>query len=222
MSKPKFSFFTAMAIVVAVVFGCLFYISVLGENNKANLAAQMFVDNIKNNNYSSLPNAYQAEHIEKFNDFEKLIKYHFSLELSLLKHFSLLEKDDYEVKIERENLWIPFFKTNDINLNISLREKKEVLSISNFFKKEKFEPLNNFFVFTRTNGDWKIKTINIDSSQINNDFAQFNKDLDLNEYIEISQDGFHIKDHTVNVAALPLTEKRILRLSLKKALEILK
>lgn len=221
MAKVKFSVVTIISLIALIVFCILFYVSVIGENNKANLAAKMLIEDIKNGNYSRLSKTYKSDINQNFSNLDDLIKYHFVLELTLLNHFKLQGKDDYDIKIERDNMWIPFTNNDDLGLSITLKDKIETTNIKGFFEKNEIEPLRNILVFTRVAGNWKLKDIEINSSPIYTDFTNFNENVELNKYVATSSDGFHLKDTAINTKKISLIEKRILRLNLKKALEIL-
>lgn len=222
MLKVKPSIVFIFAVVSLILFSGVFYISVLGENNRAILKAQQFFEDIKGNNYSKIQLSYQDKFNKDQENLDELMKYHFALELSMLDYFNLLDIEDYIIKIDRENLWIPYLKTNDLRLSVSFLENKESSSFSDLFKKSKLMPLKNILVYSRDSGDWKLKEIDIESSPIQNTFTKLLKSIDLDKYISTSEAGFDINRTQINTGQLSLFEKRVLILNLEKALEILK
>lgn len=222
MLKVKPSIVLIFTVVSLILFSGVFYISVLGENNRAILKAQQFFEDIKGNNYSKIQLSYQDKFNKDQENLDELMKYHFALELSMLDYFNLLDIEDYIIKIDRENLWIPYLKTNDLRLSVSFLENKESSSFSDLFKKSKLMPLKNILVYSRDSGDWKLKEIEIESSPIQNTFTKLLKSIDLDKYISTSETGFDINRTQINTSQLSLFEKRVLILNLEKALEILK
>jgi len=222
MAKLKPTLLSIIITISIIVIGGIFYISVHGENNQAIMGAERFFEDIKNSNYSKLQLPQQNSQKNNNSGIENSIKYYFALEFSLLEHFNLLEKEDYKVKIKRDNLWVPFLNEKDLRLNVILLEKKKSPSFTDLFKKSDIKPLNSLLIYTRNSGRWVLKKVNFENTPIHNSFTKLLSEADLNKYISTSESGFNINNIKVNTSELSEFEKRVLILNLKKALELLK
>ncbi len=203
------------AIACFSLIGIFFYLSVLGENDQAKEVAKSFFADIKNNKYSAAGKFYTKTSQERSLSPDDSTKFHFILELTLLKHFGLMDEQDYNLKVKRESFWFPLIGDNEILLGIELLKKDK--SSSFFHENKKF--LHEFITVAREDGTWRIKSLNLEKSDLLSSFDKIQSEIDLNKYIEIHQGGFIIKKTNVNTAKMNRLEKMVIIHSLETALE---
>ncbi len=210
-------------IIVGIACCCLlalfFYLSVLGENEKAIRVVKSFMTEIKDKNYSSIEQSYSKSSSRRFKSLNESMSFHFMLELALLQHFDLIDDQNYKVKVKRESFWFPLLSKNELHLGISLLSIDNT-SIFPSFKKKKL--LERFITATREDGVWKLKTININKSKLNNSFKEMQSTINLDKYVQIDQDGFVLNQTIVNNRKISAINRRIIIHSLETAIETLK
>lgn len=197
------------------LFGIFFFLSVLGENDKAKVVVENFFEQTRDKNYLDAEKFYSKTSTQRFGSFDDSMKFHFILELALLRHFELIGEQEYKVKVERENFWLPIFGSDEISLGVELFPKSKVP----FFSLEGKGILHNFITVIRENGAWKIKSINTGSSVIKSSLENIREEIDLNKYVELYDKGFLLKRINVNTNKLGELEKKIIIHSLETAIE---
>ncbi|MBU0995978.1 MAG: hypothetical protein KJ737_26080 [Proteobacteria bacterium] len=192
MGKEQFAkktFFSAIIICFVII---LMFVSLLGENNKANDLVSGFLKNIKANEYLYAARCLSAmsilNHAADEQSFEDSA---FLLELSLLSHFNLLDHDTYHIQVAREAFWIPFFKSNRIGISVLFKEKKENL-LESLTQGAALPPVQTLFTVERQNSAWKIVDIDLGKAPLSTEFERLSKKLSINQGFKNTQNGFII------------------------------
>jgi len=218
MNNYKFSLkpILAVASIFCLIVFC--YLSVLGENDKAKGVTKSFMNNIKNHNYSILNKSYSKAAEERFGSLKESMKFHFILELALLQHFGLTNESDYSIDITRENLWFPILNNTDLKLSVRLSPNNSETFLPNF---NKANPLQNLFTATREDGHWKIQAVNVKESILNNTFNETQSKIQVDKYVEISANGFVLKQTEIDLDKIDALEKKVIIHNLRTAIETL-
>ncbi|MCP4760221.1 MAG: hypothetical protein GY870_00470 [archaeon] len=212
-------------ITIIIVSFCLvlgiIYVSLLGENKKIDDIVDEYFKNIKEYKYieayqhlsEDSKNGYFAD-IGSFSDFSFLI------ESSLLQKYSLIDSEDYNVKLKRSHLWIPYLKKDEIYVSVLL--KKSSPNILSFFKNYKEDIfVENLFVMGRENGAWKITGINIYDSLISRIFKEIEARFDLKNSLIITQNKIIINKLEITTQNISIVEKRMYQYILRKAVDLI-
>jgi hypothetical protein len=145
---------------------------------------------------------------------EILVHFNFLLELSVLKHYNLVDHYDYKVEIKRNHFWIPFVSVDSVRVSILPREKEEKAIadtlprgyISNF--------IDDLIVVVREKGTWKISQFNISDSAIASTYNDVRQNININKYTIKTTNGFRLQEADINLETLTPIDKRLLGFSL--------
>jgi outer membrane murein-binding lipoprotein Lpp len=167
---------------------------------------------------------YQEERKALEERIQEILDYfNFLLELSLLKHYNLVDHYDYEVELKRNHFWIPFVSDDSVRVSVLLREKGSN-SIADTFSHPRGRTrdfIDDLIVVIREKGTWKISQFNIADTAIAGMYNDVRKSIDINTYIIKTTHGFHLKDSDINFETLTPIDKRLLRFSLYRVKESL-
>lgn len=219
MLNGKVSIKSFISAVGACVFLLLVYVSVLGVNDSVKGVAKTFLSNIADKEYSRAVKLYSDESKNKFKTLDDSMTFHFRLELALLEYFGLMDDDGYKIDIKRENMWIPFFKSDELNVSVTLSSKEDSSFMPGFLQKEQKKPLKNFITFIREDERWKIKQVNIQGSEIEKAFDEMKSKVEMNKYVKITPDGFVLNRAEIELAKISPIEQRVIVHNLQTALE---
>ncbi|WP_136805732.1 hypothetical protein [Desulfosediminicola flagellatus] len=219
MTASKFSFNKIISTVGFFMLILLLYVSVLGENDKSKSVVDNLITNIKENNYALAERTYATDSSRKFTTLDESMKFHFILELSLLQHFGLTDSNDYQVKITRDNMWLPFLGSDRIDLSVALVSNDANFPLPTF---KSPEPLAAFVSVKRENGMWKIADLNIENSEIKDVFNTIQSTLLIDKYIQLSNNKIVINQAQIDTDTITPLERKLIIHSLETALETLR
>ena len=224
MEKPRLNLMVVFIVLAVFVVGVLTYVSILGENHKINRAINSYFDTLKNGRYreacESYSSDFQQEHLAS--DEERL-NFSLLLELTLLKHFKLINYYDYEVELKRNRFWIPFSSDNSLRVSVLLREKGGKSIAETFSQGHTSNFIDDLIVVVREKGAWKIRHFNITDSAIAGIYNDVRQTIDINKYTTKTTNGFRLRDADINFKTLTPIDKRLLSFSLyriKKSLDL--
>jgi outer membrane murein-binding lipoprotein Lpp len=148
---------------------------------------------------------------------EILDNFNFLLELSLLKHYNLVDHYDYEVKLKRNRFWVPFLSDDAVHVSILLRGKKGSKTIVDTLSQSRDKNfIDNLIVVVREKGTWKIKEFTIADSSIADIYNDLRQNVDLDKYVKVTPNGLQLKNAEINFKTLSPIERRLLKFSLHK------
>lgn len=212
------SFVSALFVIFGICFFALIvYVSILGENHKIDFLVKSYFTNIKTRNYTkSCENITLDPRYGALINKEQCFNFSFLLELSLLKQFNLLDKNDYAIEIHKQSFWVPFISGGTVVVGIAFTEKKK-----NFFQAFLNKPdagtyINDFMVVERKKGGWEIKEINLWGSSLSGVFDELKKNCDLDKYVRNTEDGFVLVNNAIEPENLSHIERRLLEFSMYK------
>ncbi|MBA4391209.1 MAG: hypothetical protein C0399_09745 [Syntrophus sp. (in: bacteria)] len=225
-----------IAAIVAIGSICLAIslasVSLYGENRKIDDVVSTFFEKIKNKQYQDVCLDLSGDNQKTFfSTSGQCSDSVFLFELSLLKHYNLLNNDSYRVEVRRTHFWMPFSQDRSMRVNIALEGENKssvdkTLSIKNLFNfvKAHFtaEPrsdsrfVKDLLTVERRNGVWMIRGINIDNNGIGSEYAELKGQLRLGRYVREISDGFIIERVEVNAKDLTPVDKRVLKYNLQK------
>ena len=195
----------------------ILFVSLLGENNKANDLVSGFLKNIQEHEYGQaaqlLPDISILNHASNPKEFDDMA---FLLDLTLISHFNLLSKENYTFHITRDSFFIPLRGKNRITLSILLKQKEEGL-LQSLDINEPMKPVHALFTVERTHGNWKIIKIGLDTSPLKEDFNRLCEAFRLHSGFKFTEKGFIIERIEYDPARVSPTEKRIYQHFLRKA-----
>jgi hypothetical protein len=215
MRKPRLTVSFALVMLAIIVIGVLTYVSILGENDKIDRMIGEYFNNVKSGNYLEASNSF-ASNVQgnQRSDDEQRETFNFFLELTLLKHYTLLDQYDYTVELKKSDFWIPYVSDNRVRVGILLKKKDEQGIFRAGSHSQGGVPLNNFIVVVRERGAWKIRQFNITDSAIADMYTELRTGVELNRYVQRTSDGFQLKNAHLNLMTLSPLDKRVLRFSL--------
>ena len=215
MGKPRLTVSFALIMLAIIVIGVLTYVSILGENDKIDRMIGEYFNNLKSGNYLEASNSF-ASNVQgnQRPDNEQRVTFNFLLELTLIKHYTLLDQYDYRVELKKSDFWIPCISNNAVRVSILLRGKDEQGILSTGSRGQRGTLLNNFIVVVREHGAWKIRQFNITDSAIAGMYTELRTSVDLNQYVQRTSDGFQLKNAHLNLRTLSPLDKRVLRFGL--------
>jgi hypothetical protein len=213
--------FIVLAVFVVVV---LTYVSILGENQKINRVINSYFDKLKDGMYLEACENYSSNvQLDQLTSDEEHLNFNFLLELSLLKHYNLVDHYDYEVELKRNHFWVPFVSDDSVRVSVLLREKGGN-GIADTFSRPRDLTRNfidDLIVVVREKGTWKIRQFNVADTAIASIYNDVRQSIDINTYIIKTTHGFHLKDSDINFETLTPIDKRLLRFSLYRVKESL-
>jgi hypothetical protein len=226
MERSRLNLPVLFIVLAVFIVGVLTYVSILGENHKINRVINNYFDKLKDGMYLEACEGYSShmQQDQQASDEERL-NFNFLLELSLLKHYNLVDHYDYEVKLKRNQFWVPFVSDDSVNVSVLLRGKKDK-RISDTLSRSRDHTKNfidDLIVVVREKGTWKIRQFNVDDTAIAGIYNDVRQSIDINTYIIKTTHGFRLQDSDINVKTLTPIDKRLLRFSLyriKKSLDL--
>ncbi len=222
MKKRRPTIFV-LAIGIAFLFvSFLAYLAMLGENHRIDDVAKALFVKTRAQNYSEAYELLTRELQETdFYDKEHFYETCFLLELSLRKKYSLLDQNSYTIKIRKGHLWLPYLRDKTIPISILLRNSKSKGLVEFFTKENEKDFVHNVMTVTREKGSWKIKSIDHATSTIADIFQQLKKEVQLDQYIQKTHDGFYVSPITVTTKGMTPLEKRRLAFIVQKVIRFL-
>jgi hypothetical protein len=217
MEKPSLSMGLVIVILAIFVIGILTYVSVLGENHKIDRLINNYFDKLKDGRYLEACENFSSNLQEiKLASDEQCLNFNFLLELSLLKHYNLIDRYDYRVELQRSHFWIPLISDDSVRVCVSLRTKKDEGTSDALSRSHSRELTRNLIVVGREKGSWKIRRFNIAGSSLADIYNDLRQTIDLNKYTKMTSHGFQLQDTEINFKTLTPIDKRLLRFSLYK------
>lgn len=214
---------TKIIIVAAFICFVLFlvFVSVLGINNNAQSDVKRFLQQISSRNYAGVLEFYSEKARAQQSSFQEAMKFHFALELALLEHFNLMDTQRYSIKIKRDSMWLPVLTANELGISVKLTPQKDTNPILEYLSKPGPDALNGFVTMTRENGKWKISSINIKGSKLENIFNKILPRVAAGKYISATPEEITLRPAFLKVKELDPLERKILARDLQTALEII-
>jgi hypothetical protein len=140
--------------------------------------------------------------------------FNFLLQLSVLKHYNLVDLYNYKVEIKRNHFWVPFLSDDSVQVSVLFRREKDE-SISDTFSRSRTKNfIDDLITVVREKGTWKIRQFNVADTVIADTYTDVRRNIDINTYALKTKNGFHLKDADINFKTLTPTDKRLLRFSL--------
>jgi hypothetical protein len=217
MKKPSLSISFVFVVLAIFVIGILTYVSVLGENNKIDRVINNYFDKLKAEMYLEACESFSSDLQEvQLTSDEQRLNFNFLLELSLVKHYNLIDHYDYTVELQRSSFWIPLISDDSVRVSVLLRKKRDKGVSIALSRGQSRELIRNLIVVGREKGSWKIKQFNIADSSLADIYNDLRHTIDLNKYVKITSQGFRLQDTEINFKTLTPIDKRLLRFSLYK------
>ncbi|WP_444996081.1 hypothetical protein [Aliikangiella sp. IMCC44359] len=208
-----------LVIFFLMVISIITFISILGENHRIEGIVTNYFNQLKNGNY--LVNCkHHNNHAATTNDVEQCMDQNFLIELSLLKHYQLLDNNDYIVYIKPDLFWIPYITQSKINVDIQLFNKTQEDSIL-FSSKKLDNPVKKAFEIERVNGVWKISGVQFNDKKWHQTYNELKENITLNQYIERRGEQLALKEILIQKNSSAI-DKKLLRFSLYKLNTFLK
>lgn len=222
MKKPSLNLTVVLIIFAVVVVGILTYVSILGENHQINRIITTYFDKLKGGMYLEACEGFSSNFQEgKLASDEQRSNFNFLVELSLLKHYNLIDHYDYKVEIKRDNFWIPYISDDSVRVSVLLRRKKDK-SIADALSSDRSRKLvDNLIIVVREKRTWKIRRFAIADSSIADIYNDLRRNVDLNKYVIMTSNGLRFQDAEINLKALTPVDKRLLSFSLYKIQQVL-
>lgn len=145
---------------------------------------------------------------------EILDHFNFLLELSVLKHYNLVDHYDYKVEIKRNHFWIPFTSVDSVRVSILLREKEEKDIPDTLSRGHTSNFIDDLIVVVREKGTWKISQFNISDSGITGIYNDVRQNININKYTTKTTNGFRLQEADINLETITPIDKRLLGFSL--------
>jgi hypothetical protein len=225
-----------IAVAGVVGFICLSislaYVSLYGENKKIDDVVNTFFEKIKNKQYQEVCLGSSDENNKTFfsasNQCSDAV---FLFDLSLRKHYNLLDSYSYRVEVKRTSFWTPFSREPSMRVAIALEGEgktstNKTLSIRNLFDlakryftaapKSDSRFVKDLLTVERVKGMWRITDINIDNNGIGPEYSELKGQMNLGRYVRETPEGFIIERIEVNAKDLTPVDKRILKYNLLK------
>jgi hypothetical protein len=217
MEKPSLSMSLVFGILAIFVIVILTYVSVLGENHKVDRVINGYFDKLKDGTYLEACESFSSnlQEVQLASD-EQRLNFNFLLELSLLKHYNLIDYHDYTVALQRSHFWIPFISDDSVRVSVLLRKKGDKGVTDVLSRGHSSEPIRDLIIVGREKRQWKIKRFNIADSSLADTYNDVRQTIDLNKYTKMTSHGFRLQDTEINFKTLTPIDKRLLRFSLYK------
>jgi len=222
MKKPSLNLGVMLILFAIVVVGILTYVSILGENHQINRIVVTYFDKLKDGMYLEACESFSSNFQEgKLPGDEQRVNFNFLLELSLLKHYNLIDHYDYKVELKRSNFWIPYTSNDSVRVSVLLKRKKDKRIFEALSSDQGSNLIDNLIVVVREKGTWKIKQFNIADSAIADIYNDLRRNVDLNKYVTMTSNGFRFQNAEINFKTLTPIDKRLLSFSLYKIQNVL-
>ena len=217
IAKQSISAAIAAGFIVMLIF-----VSLLGENNNVNDTVASFYKHIKAHDYGNASTYVTADAIDRFTtssgmDFED---YAFVLELALLSHYNLIDKEDYRVVISRESFWIPYMNNATVKVGVFLKAKGKSL-LENLQHLSSPHKIHGLFTVERVNGIWKITQIQLQDPPLSNRFTTLAARLKNTHGVITTKTGFRVEGLRYDPTTCDDTLRHIYRHLLRKASRLL-
>ncbi len=217
MKKPSLKLTIILVIFAIFVIGVLTYVSILGENHKIDGVIVAYFNQLKDGKYLEACEIFSSRFQgEQPATAEHCLNFNFLLELALLKHYDLIDQNDYTVELKRSNFWIPFISDDSVRVSILLTKKRN----KGIFDKQPRDPsrelTHNLIVMERHKRSWEIRQFTIADSSLADVYNDLEQHIDLNTYVKRTPDGFRLRNVEINFKTLTPIDKRLLRFSLYK------
>ncbi|OGP53228.1 MAG: hypothetical protein A2Y65_09105 [Deltaproteobacteria bacterium RBG_13_52_11] len=217
MEKPSLNVSLVSIIIILAIFviGVVTYVSILGENHKIDRVIVAYFNNLKDGMYLEACEGFSSNFQEgQLSSDELRVNFNFLLELSLLKHYNLIDNYDYKVELKRSHFWIPFISGDSVRVSVVLRKKGDKGVPDTLSSGHDSDLTRNLIVVEREKRSWKIKQFTVADSSISDTYNDLRQNIDLNKYIKRTPKGFLLKNTEVNFTTLTPLDKRLLRFSL--------
>ena len=197
------------------------YISLLGENDRAQTTVKMYFGNVASQRYETNTQLCSDTYSRQFDNVNDPITHQFSLETALLAHFNLINTAQYIVEARRDEFWLPYLGRDILHVSVRIRPQGSGNILTNLMARNDGRFLRDLVTLIRVDGKWKIADIDIRSSAIAKDYQQTKASMQHSKYIRQTAEGLSIKENTIEFATLDPIQKRIIRFNLNKALTLL-
>jgi hypothetical protein len=222
LKKTHVALAVCVPIVVLALVAAVVYVSLLGENNKIDELTRAFFQEIGGGTYGE---ATKNVRVKAPGPAEETSDSLFLLELSLLKHYNLLNNEAFEVVTRRDHLWIPYVDDSPVQVSVSLKKKpdgnslKEALSrIGRSWSSDKdADSIGRLLTVRRKKGNWVIESVNISGSVIEKTYGDMRERLRLHQHVTKAPHGFIIHEFPVRLDGLDPVERLVLLHVLQKA-----
>ena len=222
MKKPSLKLSVVLIVFTICVVGILTYVSVLGENHQINRIITTYFDNLKDGMYLEACESFSSNFQEgKLPGDEQRSNFNFLLELSLLKHYNLIDHDDYKVELKRSNFWIPYISDDSVRVSVLLRKKKDKRIVDVLSSDRSKNLVDNLIVVVREKRTWKIRRFALADTSIAGIYNDLRRNVNLNKYVIMTSNGLRFQNAEINFNALTPIDKRLLRFSLYKIQRVL-
>lgn len=231
MKKRIFIIAPVALVGIICVVAFLVFVSLWGENNKIDEAANAFFEGAKKKQYDTICSDLNQESLSSLvpasGECSDAI---FLLELSLLRQFNLLDSPDYVVVARKSHFWIPYYRDGAVSISVSLKGQEKYSAedklslqylltvVKGYFVKyqgnETF--INRLLVAKRDRGIWKITAVNMKGSALSLIYADLKKHMDQPGPIRETEDGFAIRRLADGVSDMDPADRRILNHKLQK------
>jgi len=217
MKKTSLNLILVLIIFAIFVVGILTYVSILGENHQINRIIANYFNNVKDGMYLEACKSFSSNFQEgKLPRDEQRLNFNFLLELSLLKHYNLIDQYNYKIELTRSHFWIPYSSNDSVRVSVLLRRKEDKRIIDALSSDQSRNLIDNLVVVVREQGGWKIRQFAIADSSIADIYNDLRQNVDLNKYVKITSDGLQFQNAEINFKALTPIDKRLLSFSLYK------
>jgi hypothetical protein len=215
MKKSPLALGVLALVAVLVLVGAVGYVSLLGENNKIDELTQTFFQEIRGGTYGEITSGVR---VKVPGPPEMSTDSLFLLELSLLKHYDLLNNDAYEVITRRSHLWIPFVEENPVDIAVLLRKKSDGRSFKNalasigrlWSRGDDADFVGRLLTVRRINGNWVVESVNISGGVLEKTYAIMRERLQMHQYVTKNRHGFVVHEFPVNLESMDPVERHLL------------
>jgi len=222
MKKPSLKLSVVLIVFAICVVGILTYVSILGENQQINRIITTYFNNLKDGMYLEACEGFSSNFQEgKLPGDEQRSNFNFLLELSLLKHYNLIDHYDYKVELKRSNFWIPYISDDLVRVSVLLKEKKDKNIVDALASDRSRNLVDNLIVVVREKRTWKIRQFSLADSSIAGIYNDLRRNVDLNKYVAMTSNGLRFQNAAINLEALTPIDKRLLSFSLYKIQRVL-
>lgn len=199
-----------------VFIGLIVYVSILGDNHKIDYLVNQFFTDIQQRKFDSVCTVITPELTSGMDSGESCLDFCFLLELSMLQHFSLENRNDYNVEIKKSHFWIPYLSPDTISVSVGFTEKHDNL-VKNFFQEIPADTyIKDLILIERKRGGWKIKQLTIGDASLAERINTLKTTLDLETYIKATENGYILNHSEINSKQLTPTERKLLEFSIFK------
>ena len=219
MGKNSFKIL-GLSLLFSMVAG-ISYISLLGENDRAQTTVKMYFDNIAGQRYEANTHLCSDAYNRQFDNVNDPITHQFSLETALLNYFGLINTAQYTIEAQRDEFWFPYLGRNTIHVSIRINPQESGKILTNLMDRSNEKFINDLVMLVRENGKWKIADVDTRTSVIAKDYQETKNSMQHSKYIQQTAEGLTIKENTIEFATLDPIQKRIIRFNLNKALTLL-